>query len=98
MDGDGARRRVAHDPTLERAAGRCLEAGIRAHDAVVECADCRPGDLEDALERSDDVLERDVPAVPELDSLAQLEDIGLAAVRRGRQRFDESPTTQQAGT
>ncbi len=79
-------RVVRRDAPLQRAGRRLLETGVRADDAGVEAAGRRALDLEDPLEGGDDVRRRDLLAVRELDPLADLEDIGLAAVRRSRQR------------
>ena len=79
----------ADHAALQRARGRLLEARLRADDARVEDPGGRALHLVDALERCDDVVHRERLPVRELDPLPQLEDPGLAAVRRRGQVLGE---------
>src|ERR1051326_8175025 len=58
----------SRDAAFERAGRRRLQAGVRADDAVIERAGGWAGNLEDALERGDDVLHGHFLAIGELDA------------------------------
>ena len=89
IDSYGSSCLVTHDAALERAFRRFCQAFVGADDDGIEGARGRAGDLEDALQRGDDVLDAQFPAVGELDPLAQLEGVALAVVGWRRDRFRE---------
>src|ERR1700722_4134442 len=89
VESDRVSRFISHYATLERAALGCLDTGVRADNPVIECAGRRTANLEDAPEGGDHVLDRYRVAVREFDSLAQLENVGLVIVLRGRHLLSE---------
>jgi L-proline amide hydrolase len=97
VDGDRAGRLVRDHAALERTARRLGKALIGADDVVIERAGGGSADLEDALERGDDIGGRKVATVGELDARPQLEVVGLAVIFRLRQAFGEVGDNLEAG-
>ena len=63
VDGDGASRLIRDDAAIQRATGGILQAFVGADDDGIEAARRGAGDLEDALERGDNVLGRKVGTI-----------------------------------
>ncbi|CAM5201921.1 hypothetical protein BTHI11S_04724 [Bosea thiooxidans] len=75
---------------------RCRPLGRQADNALGEPLAARRH-LEPALQRGDDVLGIEIAAIVELDALAQLDRVGLAVGRDGRQRGSQHRLRRPVG-